>query len=315
MKSIYCLNCGNRNHNKRECLLPVTSYGIILLNIQSEDIYLINKMIDNLKIPNITVSQETLSTANTKRIEITNDLDLKQFCDLKNNIRFLMIKRRHTLGYLEFMRGKYSLDNPEGIQYLFKQMIKSEIEDIGTQEFDELWDNMWGKGKSYKNNEYYESKSKFYSLKTMGKDDDVENNLDFYIKNIVPLWQSQEWGFPKGRRGFYETDLKCAIREFKEETGMSDEDFIILNKIKPVDEIFYGTDGVKYRHVYYLAISTTDKSPTISKNNKNQYYEIGDIRWSNFEDTINLIRPYHTQRIQLTTELFMYIINYINQIK
>ncbi len=31
-------------------------------------------------------------------------------------------------------------------------------------------------------------------------------------------WIEPEWGFPKGRRNNQETDLDCALREFKEET-------------------------------------------------------------------------------------------------
>ena len=37
-----------------------------------------------------------------------------------------------------------------------------------------------------------------------------------------------EWGFPKGRRTPYETDLQCAVREFQEETGLHPYEFSIL---------------------------------------------------------------------------------------
>lgn len=309
---MYCLNCGSKYHNKKECVEPITSYGIILLDIKTEDMYAANKLISSLKIPSIATNdnQQVIPLekmiSDTKHIDITNENSLKLFCDLKNNIKFLLIKRKHTLGYLEFIRGKYNLDNSEGIQFLFKQMITSEIKKIGTLTFNELWDDVWGN--SYKNDEYYASKAKFNKLKTS-----IIPNIDFYVNNVVPLWLSQEWGFPKGRRSYNETDINCAVREFKEETGYLDDEFIVLNKVPPIEEVFYGTNGIKYKHVYYLAISMTDKSVNINNNNKHQCNEIGDIRWATFDDSMQLFRPYHCARKQLLTELFMYVINCITQ--
>lgn len=316
MKFGNCLNCGEKGHTKRECSKPTVSYGIILLNIQTENIYIVNKIIDSLhvQLPNISVESglEPVDMAPTDSILIKDNESLMFFREFKDSVRFLLVKRRHTLGYIEFIRGNYKLDNPRGIEYLFKQMIKDEITRLKTMEFDDLWDDLWGKEKASRTREYKESKDKFYKLKNL---EDNKINLQFYADNVVPLWLAAEWGFPKGRKNVYnESTMKCAIREFKEETGLGDEDFIVLNKIKPIEEEFNGTNGERYRHVYYLAVSTGDKTLSINKNNKSQYYEIGDITWANFEDTLEMIRPYHNQRKKLVLELFMYLINYINSL-
>ena len=41
-------------------------------------------------------------------------------------IKYLMIQRRDTLGFVEFMRGKYNLDNVNYIYKLFEIMTKNE---------------------------------------------------------------------------------------------------------------------------------------------------------------------------------------------
>ena len=44
------------------------------------------------------------------------------------NIEYLMIRRKDTLGYLDFMRGKYSVYNKEYIMNMIKQMTTEEKE-------------------------------------------------------------------------------------------------------------------------------------------------------------------------------------------
>ena len=52
-------------------------------------------------------------------------------------------------------------------------------------------------------------------------DDEV---FDIINKEVPIVYESPEWGFPKGRRNMHESDLDCAKREFEEETGI-DESF------------------------------------------------------------------------------------------
>ena len=54
-----------------------------------------------------------------------------------------MVQRRDTLGYVEFMRGKYNLENINYIYDLFKIMTKTERLNILNYSFDLLWNNLW----------------------------------------------------------------------------------------------------------------------------------------------------------------------------
>jgi 8-oxo-dGTP pyrophosphatase MutT (NUDIX family) len=330
---IYCGNCGKCGHMYKHCHDPITSYGVIFvyINANNKDAKFIN---DNL-IQSYIKEKNTDSNSpksdtdspdsngkqdndrlytNVKGIKYQDNNDIEIFCKFKNSIKFLMIRRKHTLGYMEFIRGRYNIKNIDGIIFLFKQMTPVEIERISKSTFDELWNELWSgnKSKTYYYYEYTQSKKKFEKLKNNNDEDcDCYLGLDFYVDKIIPTWDYAEWGFPKGRRNYQEDDLSCAVREFEEESGFVKDDYKLLNKIEPINEQFIGTNGINYKHVYYTALSVTDKMPNIDPDNKSQADEIGDIGWFTYEEAINLIRSYHTERKRLLTEFYIYIMNNI----
>jgi len=314
-KYLYCCNCGKYGHQYKECKKPTTSYGIIAISISSDNFDIIKKVIDDQKNNDLNIEvieNDKYNIVKEKGIRYENKDDMKLFCKYKNNIRFLMIRRKHTLGYIEFVRGRYNIDDIEGIVSLFKQMIPEEIQRIKKSTFDDLWNELWANNKNKINhkNEYTQSKQKFEKLSNNDLHDTLLN-LNFYIENVIPAWNYAEWGFPKGRRNIQEADLDCAIREFKEESGFDDSEFILLDKIMPLDETFIGTNGIQYKHIYYLAVSTTNRMPTIDPNEKNQADEIGDIKWFTYEEAMDVIRPHHKSRKQLLTMTYIHIINTI----
>lgn len=309
-KNIYCSNCGNEGHLFRICNEPITSFGVILL-----------KFFNNNNSNTCTTSENFMKTLTSETneygyinidavgIKSENSNDIETFCKYKNSIKFLLIRRRHTLGYIEFIRGRYLIDNIDGIMFLFQQMTNEEIKRIGTNTFDYLWNELWAsnKNKTHHQVEYINSKQKFDGLINGPK----YCCLEYFVKNIHPVWKHAEWGFPKGRRNNQEADIECALREFQEESGYDPDEYVVLDKLKPLEEKFYGTNGIAYRHVYFPAITTSDKVPKIDLENEEQVNEIGDIGWFNYDDAINLIRPHHLDRKKLLTELYMYTINTI----
>ena len=55
-----------------------------------------------------------------------------------NSLKYLLICRKDSLGYVEFMRGKYPLYNNEYIQNIINEMTIQEKANLLTKEFDEL---------------------------------------------------------------------------------------------------------------------------------------------------------------------------------
>ncbi len=65
----------------------------------------------------------------------------------KKERQYLMIRRRDTIAYVDFMRGKYSISNRKYIKTLVKDMTEYEQDQLMTQSFEYLWCELW------KNNE------------------------------------------------------------------------------------------------------------------------------------------------------------------
>lgn len=298
--TIYCINCGINGHLYKKCNEPITSYGVILISLNISD-DLKKRFIDC-----INSCDNFLKDCNG--ININESIDIGLFSRVKSCIYFLMIQRKHTLGFIEFIRGRYSIDNIDDISYLFKQMTNEEIHRIKNESFDALWNNLWGKTRNKSNfkNEYMNSNKKFNKLK-YGQGGFV--NLDYYVEKIDPTWDYAEWGFPKGRRNYLESDIECGIREFKEETGLLNDDFIIFDNIEPITELFIGTNGIPYKHIYYIGIIDTDKPMFVDQSNPFQYQEIGNIEFMSYEECIDIIRPYHLEKKKIVTNLYMAIIN------
>ena len=276
-----CVNCNSSQHEYQKCTEPKTSWGIILVKIFNEELKNMNLKYDQIN---------DIKTIN--KLELNTEEDLKRYSNLYYSIKFLLISRKHSLAYIEFVRGRYKEDNFLGIKGLFEQMMKSEIEYIDKHDFDTIWNNFWG-NHEYKiklKNEYHESKNKFNKLKY--NNTDIKVKLEFYTKKITPNYSIPEWGIPKGRKKYGESDIECAIREFVEETQINESDFKILHNIEPIIENMIGTDGKKYRHVYYIAESTIDL-PNI---NNFENSEVGNIGYFSYTDACDIIRPYHTEK-------------------
>jgi hypothetical protein len=120
-------------------------------------------------------------------------------------IEYLMIRRKDTLGFIDFMRGKYSIYNKEYLINMFKQMTNAEKQKIKNMSFDELWADIWKTeniSNQYKVEEVI-SKEKFNSLKNGIINKNNFYNMDMIIEETKDEnWEEPEWGFPKGRRNY-----------------------------------------------------------------------------------------------------------------
>ena len=290
-KKLFCCNCGKFGHKYSKCNEPITSLGIIAIKSLDDATHekLLNYF-DRDKYFNL-VKSNTMN--NNILLEINKYLD---------KFNFLMIRRKKTLGYIEFLRGRYDEGIIESYTSLFEQMVKYEIDDILKNDFDYLWNDLWKKNvenKFYKN-EYNDSKRKFDILKNNEK-------LVNILKNINLNFDTPEWGYPKGRRIYLEKNINCVCREFEEETGLKSNEYKIISNIPPIQEIFYGTNDVLYKHIYYFALCNSDVEVKIDENNAHQIEEIGDIGWFNYNECRTLIRNYHYERQKILNETFIFL--------
>jgi len=58
--------------------------------------------------------------------------------------KYLMICRKKTLGYVDLLRGKYSLTSVAHLINLIEEMTLQEKNDLLTKSFYDLWHDLWG---------------------------------------------------------------------------------------------------------------------------------------------------------------------------
>ncbi len=333
-----CNNCGKRGHSFYQCKMPIISNGIIAYRKHPE----------------------------TRAIE------------------YLMIRRRDTLGLMDFIRGKYSVYNKYYIMNMISQMTVKERNMLLTHSFDEIWAKVWDKSSDsdldkpldkpigpppglfinqrrtkighpevsdvnfrghnledakrdapfqifdglnkwcdssdnrYKSEELI-SRDKFNQLKrgiyydnskktkTTGPSSNnmftqcdqpitPSYSLESIINECEQMWSEPEWGFPKGKRNYNESDIDCAVREFYEETGFKSRNMIfIVNNIAPYEEIFMGSNYKSYKHRYFLMYVDYNTSIT-EKMTDTDKLEISKVEWKSFNDCLSAIRPYNLEK-------------------
>ena len=214
---------------------------------------------------------------------------------------FLMIRRKDSFGYIDFIRGKYSPYNIEHIQSIIDEMSLSEKKRILTLSFNELWNLMWGNvlNNQYLNEEIISSK-KFDLIKSGVVINDEIITLEMIVSKSNTEWTETEWEIPKGRRNNREKDLECALREFKEETGIYCETICIVQNVLPFEETFIGTNHKSYKHKYFLAYMDEINDDDILNYQKT---EVSKIEWKSFQKCLENIRPYNLEKKQLISNV------------
>ena len=220
----------------------------------------------------------------------------------ENGIQYLMIRRKDSFGYIDFIRGKYMQNNLEHLQTIFDEMSIDEREKIRTNDFETLWKMMWGIQNTSQMSSQYRgeevaSQKKFEALKSgipIGENGETVS-LDSLIENSTTRWKETEWEFPKGRRNYQEKDLDCALREFEEETGLSKKNIKIIENLVPFEEMFLGSNHKSYKHKYFLGYTEN-----IQDNLDNyQQTEVSKIEWKTIDECLESIRPYNLEKKKL----------------
>jgi 8-oxo-dGTP pyrophosphatase MutT (NUDIX family) len=215
-------------------------------------------------------------------------------------LHFLMIRRKDSFGYIDFIRGKYSTYNLSQVLNTIDEMSLEEKNRIISLPFETLWKNMWGDitTAQYKAEENASMK-KMEIIQAGVNINDEFINLEQIVKNSSTNWNETEWEFPKGRRNYKEKDLDCALREFEEETGIAASRLSIIENVLPFEETFIGTNHKSYKHKYFLAYLNDNKSNENDVLNGFQITEVSKLEWKTIDKCLESIRPYSLEKKNL----------------
>ena len=222
------------------------------------------------------------------------------FRSSEKGLQFLMLRRKDSFGYIDFIRGKYSPYNIYQIQNIINEMSITEKKRILTDPFSVLWNDMWGEAtKSQYKNEEQTSAKKLDMIRDGITINDEIITLNDIVDKSNTKWEETEWEFPKGRRNYKEKDLECALREFEEETGIPSSKLIIVENVLPFEEIFIGTNHKSYKHKYFLAYMSDIEDYLTNY----QLTEVSKLEWKTFAECLDSIRPYNLEKKELITNI------------
>ena len=240
------------------------------------------------------------------------------FHKLEGGTKVIMIERKDSLSYIEFLRGKYSsIYNVDYLLLLFSRFSEDELKKINENNFDVLLNTLWIHTDTINNRikrEYSKSKEKFNKIKNgfLYKKEII--NIEYLVNEVrkKKVFKMNEWEIPKGRRKQYENNKECAKREFQEETNIKFDQYIIYDNIIPLIEEYKGINGVRYKQVYYIGRVNELLELSINMENKDQYTEIKNIKWLTQKEALDSIREYDTSKKELLNKAFSFIENHEN---
>lgn len=212
-----------------------------------------------------------------------------RYSHVSKQIEYLMIQRRDSIAFVDICRGNFQLNNKKYIIKLLRNCRLDELQKLHGNIIDVGSIGSWVTSISNKLRMLYDMPWFAYEV-----------NRIMVMKKMGRLPLSLGWGFPKGKRNFNESDLKCARREFEEETGYrfirGRWDWTNANsgKLMKIKEMFTGTNGLRYEYRFYVA-ECTDlflPDPIVNPDVPNQFYEVRDVKWISHDDVLQYLeRP------------------------
>jgi 8-oxo-dGTP pyrophosphatase MutT (NUDIX family) len=201
------------------------------------------------------------------------------------HMEILMVKKRYTFYYVEFIRGHYAPSDDTKILYLFNRISNEEKVEIESMNFDQMWYRVWRDIPTLDSNDYQwfaKCKRKFEMNFSSARD-------QMRLRQLLNQSTSTDcmWEIPKGRRDQDESELSCALRELREEADYDSNLCMILPETM---ELRTSNNKATYINKYFLALDRSNvfndtkykirsKVAKLSFNDARQISEIIDVRW------------------------------------
>lgn len=176
----------------------------------------------------------------------------KARCKNEDQYEILLVKKRFTYAFCDFIIGHYKKSDARALQRMFNEMAMHEKHELMTLDFNRIWYHM-----------HHEIPENGFSFQTFARGRNKYNALTSdggkYLAKLIngSTNVTAIWEIPKGRAEFNELPLDAAMRELHEETSISPSEYTLAWNVKPLT-YSYEDQGVKYIFTYYTAILRAD---------------------------------------------------------
>jgi 8-oxo-dGTP pyrophosphatase MutT (NUDIX family) len=284
-----CSNCGGTGHGFRMCVEPVSSYGVLVFRW-------------------ISRSELWPQPAEFCK-DVINPTGVTGLIP-----QVLMIQRKDSLGFMDIMRGKYKINDPDYIRTQLRGMTEKEREKLRSMDFEEIWHELWGTDNESTQRYAHDRVNSKQKLAELRAGVQLVSGEKYCLADLLRqepvLYTTPEWGFPKGRRDPHESDIKCAFRELEEETSISEKELLKVINIQPFIEQFYGSNNIHYRHTYYIAQYVGERTISYDALNVEMAREIGNLTWKPLDEAVLLLRPENIEKRGILLQLANLLRNY-----
>lgn len=214
----------------------------------------------------------------------------------ENYSKVLLVKKRVTIAFAEFVRGRYEMDT---VSSLFNKMTVHEKLILRSMKFDYIWYHL---NLSYIKDEFYHRcLTKFNKFIADG------GKLIHHLLRISTHKHDTYWEPPKGRKNPDESNIECAIREFNEETNIHYSSYKFICNVRNNKYITRAdAHKTKYVVVYYTAKLTRPINQLIHRlGGKAEYVETIDTGWININklDTLDMDNGLRQYIVSIATRL------------
>lgn len=205
--------------------------------------------------------------------DITNYKSVKKSVGIllfnPNLDKVLLIQKKCTYAYSEFVMGKYDKNNKNQLLEKFNKMTAYEKMLIASLEFEWIWYNMFMCKE--KNDIYCRAFGRFYKC--------FLNNISLLKSLLVQSSKNGNliWEPPKGRKMKTEAALSCAMREVYEETKIKTDSYQLVPGKKIKKQII--SNNIRYIIIYYVGIMKREETVKLNVMDTEQSSEISGIEW------------------------------------
>ena len=296
-----CIEDTNNSHESIDGIIDIANNEIIDMD---------NEFNTTIKLTDTQNPTQPQNPTQTLTITVLNNKNIEPEIPMKEitTQKVVLVQRSNTIGLIEFIRGKYDVNNSEYIIKLFNMMTFDEKRMFREYDSFDMLITIIGLKREFNNRgKFSDAKTKYNTL----RDDPRGNQINALLDKSYTKWSSPEWGAPKGRRSNKEYDIDCAIREFVEETGIKYKNINVYRNIKALEEVYKGINGVVYKHTYFIADikDNSESHENINYIEKGGYLssEVSNVKCFNLTECQKIIRPYYLSKLNAIKKGFQII--------